>query len=143
MRENRKKMKENVQSTRNMRSKFQAIVHARIADAGDVKKEIRRVNAEIIAYKRKRRVRESANIDVDFVSLNVDQAESFAATQVYNQEHNKKIHNERLQRYKLNREVDAEAKLRYNVLSLSKWDFLRVKRAEYEGEIGERIRNRQ
>ena len=46
----------------------------------------------------------------------------------------------RTEHYKEKRTVEAEAKLMYNVLSLSKWDFLRGKRAEFEAAVAERIR---
>ena len=67
MREKRKKMRENVSSTRNMRGKFQAMVQRRIEEAINVKREIALVNSEIAELKLNRRRREKANMDVDFV----------------------------------------------------------------------------
>ena len=77
MREKRKKMKENVSSVRNMRGKFQAEVQKRIDEAVNVKKEVQKVNSEIAYLKLKRRKREKANMDVDFVNLNVDTTTNF------------------------------------------------------------------
>ena len=54
----------------------------------------------------------------------------------------KTLRESRTARYKEKRADDKDRKLMYDVLSLSKWDFLRVKRAEKEAEVAERIRNR-
>ena len=68
MRESRKQIKDNTVSSFAMLGKFQAMVKKRISEAVDVKKEIRKVNYEIKQLKRKRRIREKANIDADFVT---------------------------------------------------------------------------
>ena len=67
LREKRKAMKENCNNDRNMRTKFQNIVRTRIEEAVSVKQEIKNVNEEIRLLKLKRRIREKANIDQDFV----------------------------------------------------------------------------
>lgn len=72
MRESRKQIKDNTVSSFAMLGKFQAMVKKRISEAVDVKKEIRKVNYEIKQLKRKRRIREKANIDSDFVTLNAE-----------------------------------------------------------------------
>ena len=72
MREKRKKMKENINLTRNLRGKFQAQVQKRIEEAISYKREIALVNAEIAELKLRRRKREKANMDVDFVNQNAE-----------------------------------------------------------------------
>ena len=42
-----------------------------------------------------------------------------------------KVRDKRTIDYKVKRSDEVEAKKRYNVLNLSKWDFLRGKRAEF------------
>ena len=75
MRENRKNLKGNMRSTKQIRGKFYELVDKRIAEAVNKKAEIRKVNLEIKGYKRERRIREKANIDVDFIAKNVDNTE--------------------------------------------------------------------
>lgn len=55
----------------------------------------------------------------------------------------KRVRMARTAHYKEKRIESVEAKLMFNVLSLSKWDFLRSKRAEYEDMAIERIRARK
>lgn len=143
MREKRIKMKENVSSVRNVRGKFQAEVQKRIDEAINVKKEIQKVNSEIAALRFKRRKREKANMDVDFVNLNADTTENFIHDKQAQQDNQKAIREERVDRYKDKRDEAYEDKHRKNYLSLSRWDFLRSFRAEKESEVQERIRNRR
>lgn len=75
MRENRKNLKGNLKSSKQIRGKFYELVDKRIAEAVNKQAEIRRVNKEIKGYKRDRRIREKANIDVDFLAKNVDKTE--------------------------------------------------------------------
>lgn len=42
--------------------------------------------------------------------------------------------------HKTKRIVVSEAKQMHDVLNLSKWEFLRIKRAEFEANVKERIR---
>ena len=58
-----------------MRGKFYEQVEKRINDAVNKKAEIRKVNKEIADLKRQRRVRERANIDIDYIASNVDKTE--------------------------------------------------------------------
>ncbi len=44
---------------------------------------------------------------------------------------------------KMKRTEDEESKLKYNIMHLKKWEFMRIKRAEYEAQVAERIRNRK
>ena len=81
MRENRKKMGGNSTSVKLMRGKFYEQVEKRIEAAVNKKAEIRKVNKEIATLKRARRVRERANIDVDFVKKNTDKTEMWAYEQ--------------------------------------------------------------
>ena len=55
----------------------------------------------------------------------------------------KRVRMARTAHYKEMRIESMEAKLMFNVLSLSKWDFLRSKRAQYEDMAIERIRARK
>ena len=41
------------------------------------------------------------------------------------------------------REVTKENDFRFKLLSLQKWDYIRMKRGEYEDNIAERLRQRQ
>lgn len=72
MQESRKRMKDNTVSTFAMLGKFQAIVKKRISETVNVKSEIRKVNFEIKKLKRERRIREKANMDIDFVAMNAE-----------------------------------------------------------------------
>ena len=72
IRENRKNHKCNSKSTKLMRGKFYELVDRRIAETTNFKKEIRKVNKEIKDLKRARRVREKANVDLDFVKKNTE-----------------------------------------------------------------------
>ena len=80
MRENRKRIKDNVNSSKANYGKFQAIVQKRIQEAVNVKREVRKVNAEIKTMKLARRVREKANIEVDFVKQNAEEMDHFPET---------------------------------------------------------------
>ena len=143
MREKRKKMKEKDSSVKNLRGKFQAMVQKRIDEAINVKREIGIVNKEIAELKENRRKREKANMDVDFINLNVDTTANHANLKEMQQESQKAIREERLERYKDKREEAYDEKHKKNFLNLSKWDFLRSFRANKEAEVAERIRNRR
>lgn len=86
--------------------------------------------------------REKANIDVNFVSSNVDECGSQDYLIAMQRKQSSKVRDKRTIDYKVKRSDEVEAKKRYNVLNLSKWDFLRGKRAEFYEQIEERIRNR-
>lgn len=75
MRENRKNLKGNFKSSKQIRGKFYELVDKRIAEAVNKQAEIRRVNKEIKGYKKARRIREKANIETDFMAQNVDKTE--------------------------------------------------------------------
>ena len=72
MREKRKKMKEGGGNARDLRSKNQAEIQRRIDEATNLKQAIIDVSREINERKRKRRIRESANNQTDFVTRNVE-----------------------------------------------------------------------
>ena len=74
-RDNRKNLRANGQSIKLMRGKFYEQVEKRINDAVNKKAEIRKVNKEIADLKRQRRVRERANIDIDYIASNVEKTE--------------------------------------------------------------------
>ena len=78
MRENRRKMGGNSKTMKLMRGKFYEQVEKRIEAAVNKKAEIRKVNKEISDLKRARRIRERANIDVDFVKKNTEKTELWA-----------------------------------------------------------------
>ena len=81
-------------------------------------------------------------MDVDFVMQNVEQTETYPIEKEIQLEAQRDIHKLRSSRYKEKREEDLLNKERFNFLSLSKWDFIRVKRSEYEEDVAERTRNR-
>ena len=65
-------MKEGNGTARDLRSKNQAEIQRRIDEATNLKKAIIDVTKEINERKRKRRIRESANNQTDFVTRNVE-----------------------------------------------------------------------
>ena len=125
-----------------MRTKFQQEVQDRIDQAINVKREIQKVNQENKELKRARRIREKANIDTDFLAINAEGTESYVIDKMLQMQHTRNRRNHRTEIAKEKRETAKEDKHMYNVLSLCKWDFLRVKRADYEAQVAERIRNR-
>ena len=72
MRDNRKNLKGNSKSVKQMRGKFYEVIDKRIAEAVNFKKEIQKVNKEIKDLKRARRVREKANVDFDYIKKNTE-----------------------------------------------------------------------
>ena len=58
-----------------MRGKFYERVEKRVLECVDKKAEIRKVNKEIKDLKRQRRIRERANIEVDYMERNIDMTE--------------------------------------------------------------------
>ena len=139
MRENRKNLKGNFKSSKQIRGKFYDLVDKRIAEAVNKQAEIRKVNLEIKGYKRARRIREKANIDVDFVAKNVDQTELWEIEKHENLKKLREVRQERIGHAREYREVNEANTFRFNLLSLQRWDFLKQKRKEYQQEIEERL----
>ena len=94
MRDNRKKLGGGT-SIKLMRGKFYEQVDKRVAEAVNKKAEIRKVNKEIADLKRARRIRERANIDIDYVHLNVDKTELWAMSKHNNNEFLKETRHQR------------------------------------------------
>lgn len=109
-RDNRKNLGKNGQSIKLMRGKFYEQVEKRINEAVNKKAEIRKVNKENAELKRQRRIRERANIDVDFILKNVDKSELW----VYeNQDMKQRQRQKSMERHtsaKLTRKIDQEYK---------------------------------
>lgn len=120
-----------MKSSKQIRGKFYDLVDRRIAEAVNKQAEIRKVNQEIKACKRARRIREKANIDVDFVARNVDATEIFDIERHETLQKLREIRKERTELAKEFREVNDINTFRFNLLSLSKWDFLKQKRKEF------------
>ena len=115
----------------------------RIEEAVNIKRAIQKENDNIRMLRLRRYRREKANMEVNFVANNVNQCETYDRMIAMKRMETVKVRQARTQIYKHKRQEEEEARLLYNVLSLNKWEFLREKRAEYEGMVAERIRNRR
>ena len=142
MRENRKKMGA-TKSIKLMKGKFQKEVDERIEAAVNKKAGIRNENKKIADLKRARRIREKANIDIDFIKLNSEKTEMWAYETEHKKQHFREVSQERAVTAKMVREIEAAKDYRKKFLSLSKWDFLRQERRKKEEMIDERLRQRR
>jgi len=135
LREKKKFLREHGTSERNQRTKFQNIVRTRVEEAVNVKYEIKKVNEEIRLLKLSKRIREKSNMDVNFVTMNIEGVHNHEEAKAIERAKSSRVREARTSIYKEKRIEEQEAKQLYNVLSLSKWDFLRVKRAEFETKV--------
>lgn len=126
MRDNRKNLKGNSKSVKQMRGKFYEVIDKRIAETVNFKKEIKKVNKEIKDLKRARRVREKANVDFDYIKKNTEQTTEEGLNLQDDQiQKLKNIRYKRQQTATTTRNIEEMKTFRYNYMSLNKWDFLK------------------
>ena len=128
-----------------MRGKFyeQFGINKMISEAVNKKSAIRAFQREIDELKKARRIREKTNIKDNFIEINCDKAEDFVYYSAQHAQRKKDIREVRQVSAKMNRDYMKEETYRKNVLSLSKWDFLRMRKAEADEFVAETLRQRR
>ena len=90
----------------------------------------------------RRRIREKANIEKDYVVENVEKSENWLYLKQDNLNLMQEVREERMQETKFRRDQELEEKRKHNMLSLAKWDFIRQIRAEEFAKMTEILRGR-